>query len=91
MEVAVTPVRAVAAAMLWFALSPAPALALNWEGHQDWFLDPVLIERFSSELPPPLAKPTPTCADMEARYRSNTYEQIPLPGVNCREDRQGGQ
>jgi hypothetical protein len=75
---------------MWsLAGSGAPALALNWEGHDEWFHDMALIEAFTQDLPPPIAKPMPSCASREALARGNPYEQIPVPGLNCRKGRDG--
>jgi hypothetical protein len=64
-------------------LSASPARAINWEGHQDWFHDSTPFEAFTEGVPPPIAKPKPTCAE-RARIRAvNVYEQVPVPGVNC--------
>jgi hypothetical protein len=80
--------RRIYAAALFAALvlRTAPAGAINWEGHDDWFLTPLMIEDFTRSLPAPLANPMPTCADRAAAVRANSSEQIPLPGYNCRRD-----
>jgi hypothetical protein len=70
--------------VLCLAVSGAPALALNWEGHDEWFHDMALIDAFTRDLPPPIAKPMPSCASRQAMARGNPYEQIPVPGLNCR-------
>ncbi len=61
------------------------AHAINWEGHDDWFVDSIMIEEFTRTMPQPLAKPMPSCAERSARNVGNVYEQIPIPGVNCRD------
>jgi hypothetical protein len=57
---------------------------LNWEGHDDWFHDPAPFHEFYDGVPPPKVKPMPGCAARQAAYDKNHYEQIPLPGVNCK-------
>ena len=76
--------RSLASVIFYAGLAGGPAQALNWEGHDDWFLNPALIEAFTRSLPPPLAAPMPTCAEREAAARANAYEQIPIAGLNCR-------
>ena len=63
-----------------------PALALNWEGHDDWFHDTAPFREFYDGIPAPKTKPMPACSARQAAYDKNRYEQIPLPGVNCRPD-----
>ena len=78
--------RLFASVILFIGLASAPARAVNWEGHDDWFLDTALIEAFASILPPPLTKPMPTCAERDAKVRANAYEQVAIPGLNCHKD-----
>ncbi len=67
-----------------FLLLASPANAVNWEGHQDWFHDAAPFSAFTEGVPPPLVTKTPTCAERAAQHAANTYEQVPVPGVNCR-------
>ena len=78
------------AAVLALLISGTQAFALNWEGHDDWFLGSVMIEEFTRGLPPPLARPMPTCSERRAMAAVNRYEQVPVPGVNCRKDHKSG-
>jgi hypothetical protein len=60
-----------------------PSYALNWEGHDDWFNESVLMQDFVDGVPPPILKPLPTCEAMRKRHMENSYEQVALPGGNC--------
>ena len=81
-----TVLRLFASVVLCVGFASAPARAVNWEGHDDWFLDTALIEAFTSSLPPPLAKPMPMCSERDAGVLANAYEQVPIPGLNCHKD-----
>lgn len=74
--------KATLAAAFALALA-APAGAVNWEGHQDWFLNDAPFKAFTADLPPPLYKPKPRCAEMERAHAAEPAEQVPLPGINC--------
>jgi hypothetical protein len=65
------------------AVLVAPSYALNWEGHDDWFNESVLMQEFVQGVPPPILKPLPTCAEMRKRQVENSYEQVAIPGGNC--------
>jgi hypothetical protein len=56
---------------------------MNWEGHDEWFHDTTLFEKFIEGVPPALVKPMPQCAVVQLRHQLNVYEQTPLPGKNC--------
>ena len=60
-----------------------PSYALNWEGHDDWFNESVLMQDFVDGVPPPIMKPLPACKVMRERHMENTYEQVAIPGGNC--------
>ena len=81
-----TVLRLFASGILFVGLASAPARAVNWEGHDEWFLDTALIEAFASNLPPPLAKPMPMCSERDAGVLANAYEQVAIPGLNCHKD-----
>jgi hypothetical protein len=68
---------------LIISLWPAPVLAMNWEGHEEWFHDNSLFQKFMEGVPPPIIKPIPLCRDVKKRHAENVYEQTPLPGKNC--------
>jgi hypothetical protein len=55
------------------------ALALNWEGHDDWMAElPAAVDLDRAHpVDPPRAKLKP-CAKP-----ANSYDQVPLPGRNC--------
>lgn len=62
---------------------PAPALAMNWEGHDDWMAGtgPALLFELSRPDARPL--PSPDCPVTADKLTTNPYEQIPLPHHNC--------
>jgi hypothetical protein len=59
------------------------ARAINWEGHEEPALMHEGIAKFTDGVPPPLAKPLPTCVELEEKRRDNIYEQVPIAGKNC--------
>lgn len=65
-------------------LLASPALAINWEGHDEWLDDAPLAEEFTEGVPPPFPKAMPSCGERARRAKANSHEQVPLPGVNCR-------
>lgn len=66
-------------------LQPGEAVAMNWEGHDDWFLNDAPFRAFTEELPQPLKKAKPKCEDVALNHSKNIYEQVPIPGVNCQQ------
>jgi hypothetical protein len=72
------------ALLVAFVLFTSPALAINWEGHDEWLDDAPISKEFSDGVPPPLPKAMPGCDERAARAKANSHEQVPLPGVNCR-------
>jgi hypothetical protein len=67
------------------------AQALNWEGHDDWFLDASPFEAFTNQMPAPLIKPMPMCSERRKLRDKNLYEQEAIPGQNCIEKSRGPQ
>jgi hypothetical protein len=65
---------------------PSTVFAMNWEGHDEWFHDNSLFQKFMEGVPPPILKPTPLCSVLKKQHAENVYEQTPLPGLNCVED-----
>jgi len=65
--------------VLW----PVPALAMNWEGHDDWMLG--FAPAYTLEAFAPDAKPLPSrnCPVSLEASTKNRYEQIPLPRHKC--------
>jgi hypothetical protein len=76
----------VATLTLCCTVSPNAGFALNWEGHEDWFNESVLMGEFLEGVPPPILKPLERCEVVRARHDANSYEQVALPGKNCVED-----
>lgn len=63
------------------------ARAVNWEGHDGWFYDPNMFREFYDGIKPPRPAPLPSCEDRRRRHDTNRYEQTPIAGVNCVEER----
>jgi hypothetical protein len=57
-----------------------PALAMNWEGKEDWLNDLPQALEFGDQLPRPQAAPLKPCREEPA---DNPYEQVQIPGKNC--------
>ena len=61
---------------------PLPALAMNWEGHDDWLEDhpaAVALEQEADQARP--LPPTP-CGERQSGA-DNPYEQVPLRETPC--------
>lgn len=70
----------IAGAVLW----PAPALAMNWEGHaDDWVYDIPYARALEAAIPQARPLPSPDCPVTGEQSKANPYEQIPLPRHNC--------
>lgn len=80
-------VRRFSAIGLALALQSMPALAINWEGHDEWLDDAPIVDEFIEGVPQPLPKAMPSCKEREERAKANSHEQVPLPGVNCRPEK----
>ena len=60
------------------ASAPA-ALALNWEGHDEWMTEMPAALEYDQAHPEAAAKwKLKPCAEPQ-----NAYDQVPLPGRNC--------
>jgi hypothetical protein len=70
-------------AMAWFAIAATPGQAINWEGHEDFFMEKMPIPEFTEGIAKPIAKPLPSCDARAKRARENPYEQEPIAGKNC--------
>lgn len=80
--------RTRAACVAAFLVTAMPAsFAMNWEGHDDWFLNAEPFASFTELLPPPLPSPLPTCAERRNASAQNIYEQAAVPGLNCIEEK----
>lgn len=73
-----------------FLVQAGTAFAINWEGHDEWFHDTTPFRAFYDGIPAPKVKPLPDCTARQAQYEKNRYEQIPLPGRNCKVTPGGG-
>jgi hypothetical protein len=70
-------------AALLLMLCPAQAMAMNWEGHDDWMLDYGMADKLREALPHAKPLPSPDCPVTEKMASENPYEQIPLPRHRC--------
>lgn len=63
-----------------------PAMAMNWEGHDDAFADDPYAKALMEAAP--RAKPLPSrdCPVSEEQAAANAYEQIPLARHGCPEN-----
>lgn len=70
-------------AAICVSFSTLPAIAMNWEGHDDWMADlPAAIELQEATTPAVLPlRRSPAC---RADVPRNAYDQIPLATDMCR-------
>ena len=66
-----------------FVLFPVPALAINWEGKDDWLNDSRPFGEVTVGVKPALVKPAPSCEERREARAKNAYEPEPVPGHNC--------
>lgn len=65
-------------------ISVQPALAMNWEGHEEgWMGELQSAQEFANALPQAKPLPTRKCSRQPAARSDNPYEQIPLPRHHC--------
>lgn len=69
--------------ILLILASLAPALAMNWEGHDDWMesMEPAII--YEQSTPHAAPEPRSACPPPAAAVADNPYEQIPLARPDC--------
>ncbi|MCB1432236.1 MAG: hypothetical protein KDK75_07240 [Alphaproteobacteria bacterium] len=60
-----------------------PALAMNWEGHEDGPSRNPYDEMLRMAVPEAQPLPSPDCPVTAEMVRENPYEQIPLPRHRC--------
>ncbi|MCB1378038.1 MAG: hypothetical protein KDK89_06685 [Alphaproteobacteria bacterium] len=60
-----------------------PALAMNWEGHDDWMLDFPPASALREAIPEARPLPSRDCPTTAEQAAANRYEQIPLPRHRC--------
>jgi hypothetical protein len=70
-------------ALLALTVLAGPASSLNWEGHEDFFMEQMTVPEFTAGVPKPLKKPQPKCEALRAKALANSYEQVPIAGKNC--------
>jgi hypothetical protein len=62
-----------------------PALAMNWEGHDDWMADKGPAMVYEQAVPHAILVPDASaCADAPPVDAANPYEQVPLERHDCR-------
>lgn len=66
------------------AVSASQALAMNWEGHEDWTdtFAPGLV--FEQAVPEARPLPRRDCPVRPEQAAANPYEQVPLPRHKCK-------
>ena len=69
----------IAFVLLW----PVPAMAMNWEGHDDWMLDFEPALALMKAIPAARPLPSRDCPVTAEAAAKNHYEQIPLRRHNC--------
>lgn len=67
-----------------FLLWPAPVMAMNWEGHDDWWQDFGPAQALKDAIPEARPLPSGDCPVSPQAASRNPYEQIPLPRHNCK-------
>lgn len=65
--------------MMWHV----PAMAMNWEGHDDWWTDFAPAVQLMEAMPHARPLPSRDCPVTHEAAEQNPYEQIPLPQHNC--------
>jgi hypothetical protein len=63
-----------------------PAVAMNWEGHDDAFADDPYAKAFMQAAPHAKPLPSRACPVSEEQASANAYEQIPLTRHGCPEN-----
>jgi hypothetical protein len=58
--------------------------AVNWEGHDHFFQEAMPVPAFTEGVAGSKPKPLPACDVLRRAHEQNSYEQVPLPGVNYR-------
>ena len=60
-----------------------PALAMNWEGHDDWMIEFPPVQAFIDAVPEAKLPAPRDCPIGPVARSDNPYEQIPLPRHHC--------
>ncbi len=60
-----------------------PAAAVNWEGHENFFLEVMPVPALTEGVAPPLLQQPISCDERRKARLLNTYEQEAIPNVNC--------
>ena len=69
--------------MFCLVLWPVPAVAMNWEGHDDWWPDFGPAMQLMEAIPEARPLPSRACPVTKENADKNPYEQIPLPRHKC--------
>jgi hypothetical protein len=82
----------IAIAMIAAVWAAGPAVAMNWEGHDDWMIDQPEALAFGAAVPEarPLSR-APACGSGALARPDNPYEQVPLPCRNNAGDGTAGE
>ena len=65
-------------------LCSGPALAMNWEGHDDWMADMEPALTYEQAVPHAMPrKGQGSCPQTAEQTEHNPYEQIPLSAHGC--------
>ena len=70
--------------LLFLALWPVQAMAMNWEGHDDWMPDFGPAVALMKAIPEARPLPSPDCPVTPEAAAKNRYEQIPLAKHKCK-------
>ena len=65
-------------------VTASPALAMNWEGHDDWMTAFAPSVAFEEAVPEARPLPSRDCPVRAEQLAANPYEQVPLPRHNCK-------
>jgi hypothetical protein len=76
-------------ATLLLIFCAAPAMAMNWEGHDDWMQDMSHAQVYEHALPHARPLPDRDCPEATTARSDNPYEQIPLRPGHCDIAREG--
>ncbi len=66
-------------AFLLVSVSGSSALALNWEGHDEWMTEMTAAVEYDQAHP----QAAPNWRLKPCAEPKNAYDQVPLPGRNC--------
>ena len=71
-------------ALCTLVLAASPALAMNWEGHDDWTDSFIPAIMFREAVPGARPLPSRDCPVSAEEIAANPYEQVQLPRHRCK-------